>query len=87
MKTILTKVIPATNTKPYRIKALINGEPHPDNIIVTQGQLENAGIQSLSDEHAHRYAADLLANNLEWKGDFASGYLAGNYVHLFNPNA
>jgi hypothetical protein len=85
MKAILTKVLPSTNTKPYRIKALIHGEKHRDNIIVTQGQLENAGVETTTGEDAHRYAAQKLAEKIEWKGVFASAYLAGNYVHLFDP--
>lgn len=85
MKTILTKILPSTNTRPYRIKALIHGEPHSDNITVTQGQLENAGVETVTGEDAHRYAAKLLADKIEWKGDFVSGYLAGDYVHLFLP--
>lgn len=87
MKTIETKIIPSSNTKPQRIKAYA---PDGSTLTVTQGELENANIPATYSEEAHRYAARKLADKLNsggnWGGNFVSGETLKGYAHIFLPN-
>jgi len=59
---IVTKWIPATNTKPARIKASTTGER---SFTITV---------PMEDCNAHAFAARLLARQLRWTGEMVEGY-------------
>lgn len=73
MKAIITKYLPATNTKPSRIKAFDSDNnsvtiPFPDN-------LEN--------EACYKLAAVKLAEKMNWSTDLLGGGVKDGYVFVF----
>lgn len=81
MKAIQTKYLPATNTKPTRIKASAEGVPSK---IYTRDELwkphgGSGNVENVQIEAAQRFA---VANN--WPTDLASGGLPdGSWAHCF----
>ena len=75
MKAIITKYIPATNTKGSRIKAMAEGVkslsiPYP---------------HELNAEEGHKLAASLLCERMEWNGELVSGGMPcqTGFAHCF----
>ena len=75
MKAIITKYIPATDSKGSRIKATAEGVkslsiPYP---------------HELNSEEGHKLAASLLCERMEWKGELVSGGLPdqSGFAHCF----
>ena len=75
MKAIITKYMPATNTRGSRIKAMAEGVaslsiPYP---------------HELNSEEGHLHAAKLLCERMDWKGNLVSGGLPDEtgYAHCF----
>jgi hypothetical protein len=79
MKAIQTKILPATNTKPTRIKALAEGVPSQ---IYSRDYLENlAGLDHLN---THQRAAHCFALSRNWGTSLVSGGLPnGDWCHCF----
>ena len=73
MKAIETKYIPASDTKPSRIKATAEG-----------GHSLTVGYShELNDADAHRYAAELLQQKLKWPGRLIGGVTKSGYAFCF----
>jgi hypothetical protein len=75
MKAIITKFMPATDTRGSRIKAQAEGVkslsiPYP---------------HEMNSEEGHRHAASLLCERMNWQWEFASGGLPDQtgYAHCF----
>jgi hypothetical protein len=79
MKAIHTKTLPATNTKPSRIKALAEGVP---SRTYSCDYLENlAGLDNLN---THERAAHCFALSRNWSPTLVSGGLPnGDWCHCF----
>lgn len=78
MQSILTKYMPATNTKPSRIKAWTSGGA---KTIVRSYQHE------LSTDDEHMRVAQELAGIMGWSGEFIEGSLGdkqGGNVYVIN---
>ena len=74
MKAILVKVLPATNTKPTRLKAIAEG---------VQSIIRSANGDWGYEKDAARVARELCAK-YEWNWPIASGQLAnGDHVFCF----
>lgn len=73
MKTIETRFIPATNTKPARIKAV-----EPDGISVTL-----SWDQSIDAEANHRAAQTMLCAKLGWTGSMIGGHTRRGMAWVF----
>jgi hypothetical protein len=76
-QSILTKFIPATNTKPRRVKATTSNKKHSTTLshaLVDDGRF---------DTEAHAYAARLLAYKLGWVGTMVQGYSLEGCVFVF----
>lgn len=72
MQAIKTKYLPATNTKPSRIKAECEA-----------GSITISYDHSLNIDELHQKAAKELLNKLNWNPDFInSGSFKGNYYHI-----
>lgn len=73
MQAIVTKYLPATNTKPSRIKATSSA-----------GSVTVSYSYDLDTEGCHRQAAQALCEKLGWAGQYVTGGLPnGDYVHVF----
>lgn len=82
MKAIQTKILPATNTKPTRIKASAEGVK---SITVTRSAAEDA-VRGLPnpEEQVHQFAAGILAAVQDWPVEFKSvGLPDGSWAHCF----
>lgn len=89
MKAIITKIIPATNTKPVRVKIQAEGVPH---ITVSRDALENELLnrgERVHEETIHQAAAKVLCGRYRWDGELASGGTptCGTWCHCFIPQA
>lgn len=72
MQAIKTKYLPATNTKPSRIKAECEA-----------GSITISYDHSLNIDELHQKAAKELLNKLSWNPDFInSGSFKGDYYHI-----
>jgi len=73
MKVIETRIVPATDTKPTRIKAVA-------------GKLSNTCIlnDNYSLENNHGYIAQVLAEELGWTGEFIGGHTNDGMVWVMN---
>lgn len=78
MQYISTKYLSATNTKGSRIKAQASSASESITI---------AYDYSLDCEQAHAKAAMLLANKLDWKGEYAAGGNDNGYVFAYIGNS
>jgi hypothetical protein len=78
MKAILTKVIPCTNTKPTRVKAYTEGG---NSITLSWSECDNNGDGL--DGKAHLYAAQALANKMQWPGKLLGGGTPEGYAFVF----
>lgn len=76
MKAIMTKVMPATNTKGTRIKAYDS-----DNNSVTV-----SWEHELNEEENAIHAAYKLKEKMNWKGDMAWGWVKEGYIFVFINN-
>ena len=77
MKAILTKIIPATNTKPTRIKAYTEG----GNAITLSWSEADAADRTQGE--AHLYAAQRLAEKMGRPGDLIGGGTIEGYCFVF----
>lgn len=77
MKAILTKVIPCTNTKPTRVKAYTEGG---NSIMVSWSECDSDGR---TQGEAHLYAAQALANKMQWPGKLLGGGTPEGYAFVF----
>ena len=76
MKAIITKTLPATNTKPARIKASAEGVASVIYSRDSLGMEENLST--------HQLAARQFCRHRGWDGSLASGGLPdGSWVHCF----
>ena len=87
MKAITTKIIPATNHKPTRVKAQAEGVPC---VVVSRDKLINDLLQAgerITEETTHQAAARVLCDRYQWGTDLASGgtHQCGVWVHCFIP--
>ena len=73
MKAIETKYIPASNTKPSRIKAFTEG----GNSLTVSFPMD------LDGEGAYRYAAELLQQKMKWPGRLVGGGTKAGYAFCF----
>jgi len=81
MQTILTKFIPATNTRGSRIKAVQYGWGD-------KRECKSLSIpypHEMNSDDAHAHVAGLLAAKLGWYGEFVSGSLGAHseYAECF----
>ena len=75
MQAIETKYLPATNTKGNRIKATTaSGKSHT---IPYPGEYDT--------EKAHRIAANLLKEKMDWTGELIGGATKAGYAWVFKP--
>lgn len=79
MKAILTKCLPATDTKPTRIKAYTEGG---NSITVSWSECEGYGNERTQAE-AHGYAARKLAEKMHWRGTLLGGGTVEGYCFIF----
>lgn len=82
MQAILTRILPATNHRPTRIKA----ECARGSLIVSgyPGILEEAHIVAAK-ELRDLFIAQDYPDNKTWRHTFITGQLkSGDYVHIFN---
>lgn len=77
MKAILTKIIPATNTRPTRIKAYTEGGNH---LTVSWSECDDNGR---TQAEAHGYAARKLARKMHWPGVLLGGGTIEGYCFVF----
>lgn len=77
MKAILTKVLPATNTKPTRIKAYTEGG---NSITLSWSECDDEGR---TQAEAHGYAARKLARKMNWPGVLLGGGTIEGYCFVF----
>lgn len=77
MKAILTKVLPATNTKPTRIKAYTEGG---NQITISWSECDDNGR---TQAEAHGYAARKLATKMHWPGVLLGGGTIEGYCFVF----
>lgn len=73
LQAILTKVIPATNTKPTRIKA---SSASGFSVVKTYHNCDGNEAQK------HREAAQALADKLQWKNEMAQGGTKDGYAFV-----
>jgi hypothetical protein len=78
MQYIHTKYLPPTNNNGGRVKAKASAAPESVTI---------AYDHSLDVEQAHAKAAMLLANKLDWRGEYAAGGNDTGYVFAFIGNS
>jgi len=78
MQYIQTKYLPATDNKGERVKAKASAASESVTI---------AYDYSLDVEQAHAKAAMLLANKLDWRGEYAAGSNDTGYVFAFIGNS
>lgn len=76
MKAILTKVLPATNTKPARLKACTEGG---NSIVISWHECEDGRTQG----EAHLYAARKLCDKMKWEGRLIGGGTPSGYAFTF----
>ncbi len=80
MNAILTKVIPATNTKPTRIKAEAgNGA----KVIISVHKLDQDGGMGWHQEELHKRAAYALCDTMKWDGLLIGGGTKEGYAFVF----
>lgn len=77
MKAILTKFLPATDTKPTRIKAYTGGG---NQITVSWSECDADGR---TQAEAHGYAARKLAKKMKWTGALLGGGTIEGYCFVF----
>jgi len=77
MKAIVTKYLPATNTKPARIKATAEGG---NSVTISYPQ------DDISQEAAYRKAAEALCAKMKWPGQLFGGGTENGYVFVFGPD-
>jgi len=77
MKAIITKYLPATNTKPARIKASTEGG---NSITISYPS------DDMSQEAAYRKAAEALCAKMNWTGQLYGGGTENGYVFVFGPD-
>ena len=73
MQTIQAKTLPATNTKPTRIKAMHEGNMETITIARGDGYIE--------DDYCK--AAQMLKDKLSWKGSMCGGHNKQGMVFVF----
>lgn len=83
-RVIFTKILPATDTKPARVKAT-DGAGF-SSLIFTEGMSENAGLGSLYSEESHRFAAQTLAIREGWAGQLVGGPGETGFVWVLDRN-
>lgn len=77
MKAILTKCLPATDTKPTRIKAYTEGG---NSITVSWSECD---ASNRTQAEAHGYAARKLAEKMHWPGVLLGGGTVEGYCFVF----
>lgn len=75
MKAIQTRDIPASNSKPARVKAF-----DADGNSVTIARLQHCVI-----DRTHAAAAEALKSKMGWTGTFVQGSIKGGQVFVFLP--
>ncbi len=78
---IVTKVLPATNTKPRRIKAAA----YAGSITVAYSKLDgdNGKPAIVGNENQHKAVARMLMDKYKWAGQLHTGRLPnGDYAHV-----
>ena len=81
MKAILTKYIPATNTKPSRIKAYTSDG---NQLTVSYGSCTRDGNSDTAFMHMH--AAEKLQQKMNWKGKLIGGGTPTGYAFVFTDS-
>lgn len=85
MKAIITKGIPVTNTKPWRIKAIANGLPAKFyGLYELEAELIYDGLRT-DQENTHRLAAEKYARQYGWLNDceiVSGGVGDGQFAHV-----
>lgn len=76
MIAILTKVLPATNTKPMRVKASTGGQ----SCIVSWSECDQDDRDA---GRAHLYAAQQLCKKMNWPGQLLGGGTPTGYAFVF----
>jgi len=76
---IKTKYIPATNTKPMRIKATHTGK----TVSITKSAWDSIFQNANSDTDHHKILAQLLMKELGWKGEMVGGHDNEGMVWVF----
>ena len=79
MVAIETKYTGATNFKPSRIIAT-SGNKH--RLVLSYSACQD-GAKTGHEEDLHAYAAQRLADKMEWSGKLITGALKNSYVHVF----
>lgn len=77
MKAILTKCLPATDTRPTRIKAYTEGG---NSITVSWSECDR---NDRTQAEAHGYAARKLAEKMHWRGTLLGGGTVEGYCFIF----
>lgn len=81
MKAIIVKVIPATNTRPTRLKAHAEGVPP---ITMSRDAVDDAQDKRKKRVHSALYLARLICKKYNWPTRLASGQLPnGDWVFCF----
>lgn len=81
MTAISTKIIPATNSRPTRIKA---ESGNGNKIVVSKSACEDCLTQqNQNEENIHRVAAEMLCKKMGWKGKLAAGGTREGWVFVF----
>jgi hypothetical protein len=77
-KSIMTKILPSTDTKPYRIKAY---DGDNNSIVISTDSIPH----SRADRRTHLIAVNKLKQKMGWKGSGVLGWMKGTeYVYVFN---
>ena len=81
MKAILTKFLPATSTRPSRIKAYtVDG----NQITLSNDECSDHGRHNTG--LSHLYAAYKLAERMNWPGNLVGGGTPSGYVFVFTSS-
>lgn len=85
MKAIITKYIPATNTKPSRVKATAEGVP--PLIMSCNAAMDKLDYDELQDQNMHHVVANALRDRCGWTGGLIGGGLPdqSGYCFVFKP--
>lgn len=82
MKAILTKCLPATNTKPTRIKAYTEGG---NQVTLSWSTCEDMA-KDISGGQVHLSAAQALCRKMGWSENIIGGGAPNGYVFVFKES-
>lgn len=74
----MTKILPSTATKPYRIKAY---DGDGNSVVVS----DSSTPHGRADSRAHMFVVNKLKQKMGWKGSGSLGWIKGtDHVFVFN---